>query len=174
MLPARRCAPGSLGERTCLQREKSKGTRRMSKLRLPPGGGAGARRCPPLPPTPRGPAPCTSRNGHWERRGGVSRGSGSGREAARVGGLPRFLKFDFFFCFVFLFLYFFFVILLLFNPPIGESRGTGARSQGKGWKNKMNDIKKTKPPLPLHPEARLRPVRVGEHQESRASGRRRR
>lgn len=36
-------------------------------------------------------------------------------------------------CSIFLFFYIFFLILL-FNPPIGESRGTGARVQGKGWK----------------------------------------
>lgn len=43
--------------------------------------------------------------------------------------------------------YFFFChFTFFFNPPIGESRGTGARSQGKGWKNHMNNKKKKKPP----------------------------
>lgn len=72
------------------------------------------------------------------------------------------------FCFNFLFLYFFFlgVILLFFNPPIGKSRGTGARSQEKGWKNHMNNKKKKKNHSSLcTPRPACAPP-CGEHQES--------
>lgn len=127
----------------------------MSKSWLPPGRGAVRPSVSPAAPTtPARPVPLhplewSLDEARWAGASACSSrvcpllpraGSGSGAQALAGGAAVRaaclVFKSLIFFCGFFFFLYFFFVILLFFNPPIGESRGTGARSQGKGWKNK--------------------------------------
>lgn len=82
MLPARRCAPGSLGERTCLQRKKSKGTDECQSRGCCRGGGGAPVRLPCCPYCPHAPRPSAP--------AGMVPGRGEAGRGVRVGslGLP--------------------------------------------------------------------------------------